>query len=90
MIDERAVMIAHQLVERYMERLSGELIDGQCLVKVALAGYLAASGVPTDEAVAAVEQGAAMNLVRPVPANPMYHGLPWMVPGPVSGAPYYA
>lgn len=89
-MDERAVSAARTVVDRYMERLGGDLIDGTMLVKVAMAGYLAASGVPTDEAVAAVEQAVARNMVGPVPPNPMYKGLPWMVPGPVSGAPYYA
>jgi hypothetical protein len=88
-MDERAVAAARALAEHYMARMGGEMIDGTVLARVALAGYLAASGVPTDEAVAAVEQAAVRNLVGPVPANPMYHGLPWIIPGPVSGAPYY-
>jgi hypothetical protein len=88
-MDQRAAAVARELAERYMGGLRGDLIDGMMLVKVAMAGYLAASGVPTDEAVAAAEKAAVGGLVGPVPANPMFHGLPWMVPGPTSGAPYY-
>ncbi|MDF2629298.1 MAG: hypothetical protein K0R39_3129 [Symbiobacteriaceae bacterium] len=88
-MDQQAMAVARELAERYMGGLRGDLIDGVMLVKVAMAGYLAASGVPTDEAVAAVEKATVGNLVGPVPANPMYHGLPWLVPGPASGAPYY-
>jgi len=88
-MDERALQVARELAARYVEQAGGDLIDGATLVRAALAGYLAASGVPTNEAVARVEQMVAKNLIGPVPANPMYHGLPWMVPGPVSGAPYY-
>lgn len=89
-MEQQMTAIARALAERYMERLGGDLIDGRVLVKAAMAGYLTGSGVPTDEAVQMVEQIAARTLVGPVPRNPMYHGLPWMVPGPVSGAPYYA
>jgi len=88
-MEQRALQVAQDLVDRYMVLLGGDLIDGRMLVKVAMAGYLAASGVPNDEAVAIVERFVAPMLVTPVPANPMYHGLPWMVPGPASGAPYY-
>lgn len=88
-MDQQAIAVARNLAERYMGGLRGDLIDGMVLVKVAMAGYLAASGVPTDEAVAAAEKAAVGGMMGPVPANPMYHGLPWMVPGPVSGAPYY-
>lgn len=88
-MEEQALQIASEVAARYIERLDGGLVDGHVLIKAALAGALAASGVPTDEAVATVERMAVRNLVGPVPPNPMYHGLPWMVPGPVSGAPYY-
>lgn len=88
-MDERAVAAGRALAEHYMVRLGAGVIDGSMLMRIAMAGYLAASGVPTDEAVAAVEQAAVRNLVGPVPPNPMFHGLPWFVPGPVSGAPYY-
>lgn len=88
-MDERALQVAREVAARYIEQAGGDLIDGNTLVRATLAGYLAASGVPTDEAVARVERMVVKNLVGPVPANPMYHGLPWMVPGPVSGAPYY-
>lgn len=89
-MEEHAILVAQDLADRYMRALGGDLIDGRTLMKAALAGYLAASGVPTDAAVAAVEQMVARMLVGPVPANPMFHGLPWLVPGPASGAPYYA
>ncbi len=89
-MEQQALSIAQALAERYMDRLGGDLIDGRVLVKVAMAGYLAGSGVPTDEAVQTVEKMVVRNLVGPMPRNPMYHGLPWLVPGPVSGAPYYA
>lgn len=88
-MDQQALIAAQDVAARYMEMAGGDLIDGRMLVRAALAGYLAASGVPTDTAVALVEQVAAQNLVGPVPPNPMYHGLPWLVPGPASGAPYY-
>lgn len=88
-MEQQAMMIAMDVANRYMEQLGGDLIDGRMLVKAVLVGYMAASGVPTDSAVQAVEQMMAQNLVGPVPPNPMYHGLPWMVPGPASGAPYY-
>lgn len=88
-MDQQALMIAQDVASRYMERLGGEFIDGKTLVKAVLVGYMAGSGVPTDSAVQAVEEVVAQNLVSPVPPNPMYHGLPWMVPGPASGAPYY-
>jgi|GEM_PF-1951256 len=88
-MEEQALAVARALADRFTAPLGGALIDGRVLVKIAMAGYLAGSGVPTDDAVAAVEKAAAGTLVGPVPANPMYHGLPWMVPGPVSGAPYY-
>jgi hypothetical protein len=88
-MEERALQAARELASHYLARAGGDLIDGHTVLRATLAGYLAASGVPTDEAVARVEQMAARNLVGPVPPNPMYHGLPWLVPGPVSGAPYY-
>ncbi|MBP2019008.1 alpha-D-ribose 1-methylphosphonate 5-triphosphate synthase subunit PhnI [Symbiobacterium terraclitae] len=88
-MDERALQVAREVAARYIEQAGGDLIDGNTLVRATMAGYLAASGVPTDEAVARVERMAVKNLVGPVPPNPMFHGLPWMVPGPVSGAPYY-
>lgn len=81
---------ARPIAELYMARLAGDMVDGRTLVMAVTAGYLAGSGVPTDEAVRIVEQMAASALVEPVPRNPMYHGLPWMVPGPTSGVPYYA
>lgn len=88
-MEEKALRAAQELTNRYMAQAADGLIDGNMLLRAALAGYLAASGVPTDQAVARVEQMAVRNLVGPVPPNPMYHGLPWLVPGPVSGAPYY-
>lgn len=89
-MEQQAMAIAHEVAARYIEQSGGDLIDGRTLMKAAMAGFLAASGVPTDAAVSAVEQLMAKNLVGPVPPNPMYHGLPWLVPGPASGAPYYA
>lgn len=88
-MEQQAVAIAMDLAHRYIDQLGGDFIDGRTLVKAALAGYMAASGVPTDQAVQMVEKIAAEMLVGPVPPNPMYHGLPWLVPGPASGAPYY-
>ena len=88
-MDEKALQVARELASRFVEQAGGDLIDGNTLVRATLAGYLAASGVPTDEAVARVTQMVVKNLVGPVPPNPMYHGLPWMIAGPVSGAPYY-
>lgn len=89
-MESAAIGTARELAEHYMRRLGGDLIDGRVLVRIAIAGYLAGSGVPTDQAVQAVEEMVVRNLVSPTPMNPMFHGLPWMVPGPVSGAPYYA
>lgn len=88
-MEQQAIAVAVEVAGRYMAGLGGDLIDGRMLVMAAMVGYLAASGVPTDEAVAIVEKVVAGNMVGPVPANPMFHGLPWMVPGPASGAPYY-
>ncbi len=88
-MEQRALLVAQEVADRYMAQLGGDLVDGRTLVKAAMVGYLAASGVPSDEAVHKVEQIVAKMLVGPVPPNPMYHGLPWMVPGPASGAPYY-
>lgn len=88
-MDDKAVHAAKRMADRYMRQLGSGLIDGRMLVKVALAAHMAASGVPDDDAVAMVEKIAAGLLVEPVPPNPMYHGLPWLVPGPASGAPYY-
>ena len=89
-MEQQALSVAATLAERFVRGLRGDMIDGRALVKAAIAGYLCGSGVPTDEAVAAVEQLEARNLVSQAPRNPMYHGIPWMVPGPVSGAPYYS
>lgn len=89
-MEQQALSVAEALAERYVRDLRGDMIDGRTLVKAVIAGYLCGSGVPTDEAVAAVEQMAARNLVGQAPRNPMYHGIPWMVPGPVSGVPYYS
>jgi hypothetical protein len=89
-MEQQALTVAEALAERYVRELRGDLIDGRTLLRAALAGYLCGSGVPTDQAVAAVEQLEARNLVGPTPRNPMYHGIPWIVPGPVSGVPYYA
>lgn len=89
-MEQQAMDAARSLAERYMHRLHGGPLDGRLMVHLAMAAYLAGSGVPTDEAVHMVEQLAAKNLITPAPQNPMYHGLPWLVPGPVSGAPYYA
>jgi hypothetical protein len=88
-VEQEAMAIARGIAERYCREYGSGLIDGRGMVKVALAGYLAGSGVPTDEAVHLVEELVARMMVSPIPPNPMYHGLPWMVPGPVSGAPYY-
>ncbi len=89
-MDDKALKTAQRLADRYMrQHHAGGLIDARTLVKVALAAHMAASGVPDDEAVALVEQIAGGLMVEPVPPNPMYHGLPWLVPGPASGAPYY-
>lgn len=88
-MEGQVLSVAATLAERYVRALRGDMIDGRTLVKAIVAGYLAGSGVPTDQAVAAVEQMEARNLVSQTPRNPMYHGIPWMVPGPVSGAPYY-
>ncbi|HEY8345773.1 MAG TPA: hypothetical protein VIL07_00680 [Symbiobacteriaceae bacterium] len=88
-MEEQAMAVAANLARRYMDGREDGLIDPRSVVKAALAGYLAGSGVPTDEAVSAAERLAARMLVSPVPASPMYHGMPWFVAGPVSGAPYY-
>lgn len=88
-MEQQALSAAIALAERYVRELRGDMIDGRTLVKAIAAGYLTGSGVPTDQAVAAVEQMEARNLVGQTPRNPMYHGIPWMVPGPVSGVPYY-
>lgn len=89
-MEQQALAIAEALAERFVRDLRGDMIDGKTLMKAAAAGFLCGSGVPTDQAVAAVEQLEARNLVGQAPRNPMYHGIPWMVPGPVSGAPYYS
>lgn len=86
----QALAVAGALAERFVRDLAGDMIDGRTLAKAAMAGYLCGTGVPSDEAVRLVEQMTVGNLVTQVPPNPMYHGLPWMVPGPVSGAPYYS
>lgn len=86
---ERAISCAQWLADHYMKGVGSDLIDGTMMTRAAMAGFLAGSGVPTNQAVHMVEQVAARNLVCPSMRNPMYHGLPWMVPGPVSGAPYY-
>lgn len=88
-MEDYSLRQATELAHHYLQQATGGLIDGRMLLQATLAGYLAGSGVPTDEAVAQVERMVAKNLVGPVPANPMYHGLPWLVPGPCSGAPYY-
>lgn len=88
-MEEQAVSVATALARRYMSGPEAGILDARTLVKAVLAGYLAGSGVPTDEAVSAAERVAARMLVSPMPANPMYHGLPWLVAGPASGAPYY-
>lgn len=88
-MEQHALIIAQDVASRYIDQLGGDFTDGRTLVKAALAGFLCASGVPTDAAVQMVEELVAKMLVSPVPPNPMYHGLPWMVPGPASGAPYY-
>lgn len=89
-MEEQALSLATALAEQYVQELRGDMIDGRTLVKAITVGYLCGSGVPTDQAVAAVERMEAKNLVSQAPRNPMYHGIPWMVPGPVSGAPYYS
>ena len=88
-MNEQALAVAQHLAERFLRDLRGEMIDGRMLIKVAVAGYLAGSGVPTDEAVQAVNAAVVPNLVTHTPPNPLYHGIPWLVSGPVSGAPYY-
>jgi hypothetical protein len=89
-MEEQVLAVAAGLAERFVRELRGDMIDGRTLVKGILVGYLCGSGVPTDEAVAAVEQMVAKGLVGQTPRNPMYHCIPWMIPGPVSGAPYYS
>lgn len=89
-MEQEAISRAQLLAERLMQGLRGDLIDGRTVVKAVMAGYLHGAGAPPDEAVAMVERMAAENLVGPAPRNPMYHGVPWLVPGPVSGAPYYS
>jgi hypothetical protein len=89
-MEQQALAVAEELAERLVRDLRGDMVDGRTLVKAVMVGYLCGSGVPTDEAVATVEQMAANNLVGQMPRNPMYHGIPWIVPGPVSGAPYYS
>lgn len=89
MDDRTAMTAAVAVADHYMRRLGADIIDGRTLMKVALAAYLCGSGVPTDEAVNLAEQAASPGAFAPVPPNPMYHGLPWLVPGPASGAPYY-
>lgn len=89
-MDSEVLKIARTLAERYLAESRDGLVDGRLLMKAGAAAYLCGSGVPTDEAVQRVDQLVVPALMGPVPANPMYHGLPWLVPGPVSGAPYYA
>ncbi|MGE5674297.1 MAG: hypothetical protein ACM3XM_10475 [Mycobacterium leprae] len=86
-MDAEVLNTAQLLADRYLTELM-DPGDLRILVKVAAVGYLAGSGVPTDEAVAAVERMAGQ-ISHPT-RNPLYHGLPWVVAGPVSGAPYYA
>jgi len=89
-MDLEVLTVVRALSDRYLSEARDGLIDGRLLTKAAAAAYLCGSGVPTDEAVRLVEDLVVPTLVGPVPANPMYHGLPWLVPGPVSGVPYYA
>jgi len=88
-MEEQALAVATHLARRYLSGCHTGLIDPRTLMKAALAGYLAGSGVPTDEAVHAAEQAAARMMVSPVPESPFFHGMPWLVAGPTSGAPYY-
>lgn len=81
--------VAAPLGEQVAALPGGQLYDTRHLVQAAALGYLAGTGVPTNQAVQMVTAMTARGLVTPSVANPMYHGLPWMVPGPVSGAPYY-
>lgn len=85
-----AFATARAITDRCLQQTEGDVVDGRTLMKAALAGYLSASGVPTDEAVAQVERLSVPGLVGPVPENPLYYGLPWVIAGPVSGVPYYA
>lgn len=89
-MEGQALAVAAALAEKFVRDLRGDMVDGKTLTKAILAGFLAGSGVPTDQAVAAVEELEVRGLVSQAPRNPMYHGIPWMVPGPVSGAPYYS
>lgn len=59
------------------------------LLQAAMAGYQAGAGIPTNAAVSATEMLTMPGLVTRAPAHPVYYGLPWAVPGPASGAPYY-
>lgn len=88
-MEEQVLAAASNLAHRYMAGPHAGIIDARMLTKAVMAGYLAGSGVPTDEAVALAERIAARLLVSPVPESPMFHGLPWLVAGPTSGAPYY-
>ena len=63
-MDQQALSVAQALAERYVRELRGDMIDGRTLLKAAAAAYLCGSGVPTDQAVAAVEQMVAKNLVE--------------------------
>lgn len=89
-MEQQAASAAQWLADHYIRGLRGDFVDGGVVVRAALAGYLAGSGVPTDQAVQMVEQMVAKGLVTPASRNPLYHGLPWMVAGPASGVPYYA
>lgn len=88
-MEDKALPTAQWLADHYMHGLGSGPIDGDAVVRAAMAGFLAGSGVPTNQAVHMVEMVAARNLVCPSPPNPMYHGIPAMIAGPVSGAPYY-
>lgn len=89
-MERQAMAAAQELAKQYLPHFGPSLLDARVLLQIAAAGYMAGAGVPTDEAVSAVEQLAMKGPMGAVPPNPMYYGIPWMVPGPASGAPYYA
>lgn len=85
---EKALAAVEPLAHRLLAGWDG-LREVDLALRAALLGYLVGTGVPSDEAVRSVEEWVAAGVVRPAQPNPLYAGLPWFVPGPVAGAPYY-
>lgn len=87
----------HSLVQRTMVDVGPvieQILDGwdgvsaeSLAMQAGVAGYLTGAGRPAAEAMQAVRQWmAAGNVEMPSPRCP---GVPWLVPGPAAGAPYY-